>query len=72
MISNPDVAKDRMESEEPFVNRFALPEKIQSVTWMDNGDEVAFIQNVDQLTVKTVSFTHGCNLGVRVAKTVNT
>lgn len=68
MISNPDVAKSRMESESLYVNRFALPEKIKSVTWLDNGTEVEFKQEGDQVAVTTVPFTYGRSLVVRVAK----
>ena len=68
MISNPDVAKSRMESESLYVNRFVLPEKIKSVTWLDNGTEVEFKQEGDQVAVITVPFTYGRSLVVRVAK----
>jgi len=70
MISDPNVAKSRMESEDLFVNRFALPETIKSVTWMDDGTEVEFTQEGEQVTVKTVPFTYGRNLVIRVAKIV--
>ena len=70
MISDPNVAKSRMESEDLYVNRFALPETIKSVTWMDDGTEVEFTQEGEQVTVKTVPFTYGRSLVIRVAKIV--
>lgn len=49
---------------------FKLADKIQSVRWMDNGEEVAFKQDGEDVTITTVPFTYGRNLVVRVAKIV--
>ena len=49
---------------------FKLADKIQSVKWMDNGEEVAFKQDGEDVTITTVPFTYGRNLVVRVAKIV--
>lgn len=70
MISDPNVAKSRVESDALFVNRFALPETVKSVTWLDNGEAVDFSQEGEMVTVKTVPFTYGRSLVVRVAKIV--
>lgn len=50
--------------------RFQLADKIQSVTWLDNGETVSFIQNSNDVVVTTVPYTYGRNLVVRVAKIV--
>ena len=51
-----------------YDSRFALPEKIRSVTWMDNGETVEFSQENGSVLVKTVPFRYGRSLVVRVAK----
>ena len=43
-----------------YESRFQLADKTQSIVWEDNGTA----------TVKTVPFTYGRNLVVRVAKNV--
>lgn len=49
---------------------FKLKDKIQSVKWLDNGEEVAFKQDGDNVTITTAPFSYGRNLVVRVAKIV--
>ena len=51
-----------------YDSKFSVPEKIRSVTWMDNGEAVEFSQTGDQVLVKTVPFRYGRSLAVRVAK----
>ena len=47
---------------------FQLKEKIQSVKWMDNSEDVAYKQDGEDVTITTVPFSYGRNLVVRVAK----
>lgn len=51
-----------------YESRFVLNDKIASVTWMDNGTDVAFVQEGEQVTIKTEPYTYGRNLVVRIAK----
>lgn len=51
-----------------YDSRFVIPEKIRSVTWMDNGETVEFSQENGSVLVKTVPFRYGRSLVVRVAK----
>lgn len=53
-----------------YESRFRLADKIQSVIWMDNGAEVQYAQDEEAVTIKTVPYTYGRNLVVRVAKIV--
>lgn len=53
-----------------YINKFELADTIESITWMDNGSEVSFVQEGNQVTVTTVPFLYGRNLVVRVAKIV--
>lgn len=53
-----------------YESKFQLANKIQSVTWLDNGETVSFIQNSNDVVVTTVPYTYGRNLVVRVAKIV--
>lgn len=49
---------------------FKLADKIQSVRWMDNDEDVSYKQEGGNVTVTTVPFSYGRNLVVRVAKIV--
>ena len=49
---------------------FKLKDKIQSVKWLDNGENVAYKQDGDNVTITTAPFSYGRNLVVRVAKIV--
>lgn len=65
MSADPNVARV---SAREYQSCFRLSEKIRSVTWMDNGENVVFQQEEDRVTVQTVPFTYGRSLVVRVAK----
>lgn len=65
MIADGNVALNERAN---YINKFELAETIESITWMDNGSEVSFVQEGDQVTVTTVPFLYGRNLVVRVAK----
>ncbi len=47
-----------------------VTDKIASITWMDNGEELSFAQNDDLLCVNFTGFEYGKSLGVRVAKAI--
>ena len=51
-----------------YESRFTLPEKIDAICWLDNGEKVEFTQQGDAVTVQTVPFVYGRSLVVRVAK----
>ena len=53
-----------------YIEKFKLPEKISSVTWMDDNTAVDFTQDDEDVIIKTVPFTYGRDLVVRVAKIV--
>ena len=70
MYADKNVANAVEEKADFYTDTFDLPEKIQSATWMDNGEEVAFTQNGNAVTVTKVPFVYGRSLVVRVAKIV--
>ena len=41
---------------------------VESVVWMDNGEELAFRQQEDRLSVRLTAFPYGKNLCVRIAQ----
>lgn len=43
-------------------------DEISSITWMDNGEKLAFVQNGDKLSIEFTSFHYGISLCVRVAE----
>lgn len=53
-----------------YLDSFELEEKIQSVTWLDNGENLAFVQKENQVTIHTAPYQYGRNLVVRVAKII--
>ncbi len=59
---NVAVAKEQCNS------RFALDASVKRVTWMDNGQSVAFEQADGKVSLRTTLFPYGTNLVVRVAK----
>lgn len=67
MKADPNVAKFGADN---YEERFVLPEKILSVNWMDNHEEVVFKQKGDKVTVYTAPFRYGRSLVVRVAKII--
>lgn len=42
--------------------------QVESIKWMDNDEELAFLQNDDRIQVNFTNFSYGQNLCVRVAK----
>lgn len=67
MVADPNV--QRLEGN-GFTASFPLSEKIECATWLDNGQEVPFQQEGDQVSLVTVPFQYGRHLVVRVAKIV--
>ena len=65
MSADPNVA---LKQEGEYRDIFTMSKKIKSITWLDNGDPVEFEQKDDRVTVKTVPYTYGRQLVVRVAK----
>lgn len=53
-----------------YDSKFVLKDKICKATWLDNGAEVSYVQEGEQVTVTTEPFTYGRNLVVRIAKLV--
>lgn len=53
-----------------YMDSFELQDTIKSVIWMDNGKEVQFSQDGEQVTIYTEPYRYGRNLVVRVAKIV--
>ena len=65
MCSDPNVA---LANQAVYSDRFQMNEKIKCITWMDNGENVNFTQEDNQVTVMTVPFHYGRNLVVRIAR----
>ena len=65
MMADPNVA---VFEEADFKDAFELDDKIQSVTWLDDGSDVVFTQEDGRVEITTVPFTYGRHLVVRVAK----
>ena len=65
MVADPNVT---LTQEQDSVRSFSLPEQIGSVTWLDNGTEVAFEQSADKVKLFPCPYTYGRDLVVRVAK----
>ncbi len=51
-------------------NIFPFTEKIQSVSWLDSGEPVAFIQTEDEVNVQPEPFRYGSDYVIRIAKIV--
>ena len=51
-----------------YTNVFTLPEKIKSIRWIDNGEDVYFEQDGDKVTVTTTPQLYGEQLVVKVAR----
>ena len=47
---------------------FGVKEKVNKITWLDNGEELSFRQDGETLAVDCTGFTYGKSLVVRVAK----
>lgn len=54
--------------EEGAVTLEKFDRQIQSIKWMDNNEELAFVQKNDAVSVNFTNFTYGQSLCVRVAK----
>ena len=67
MSADPNVG---LQTETNYIEKFKLPDKITSVTWMDNNTPVEYTQDGDNVTVQTVPYQYGRDLVVRVAKIV--
>ncbi|MGN0323780.1 MAG: alpha-L-fucosidase [Oliverpabstia sp.] len=65
MSADPNVA---LKQEGEYRDIFTMSKKIKTITWLDNGELVEFEQNGDRVTVKTVPYTYGRQLVVRVAR----
>lgn len=65
MVSDPNVA---LFEESFYEDAFEFDKKISSVTWLDNGEPLGFIQNGSRVVIETEPFGYGRNLVVRVAK----
>ena len=66
VTGDPNVAL--MDDTVRYQDTFALPEKVRSITWMDNGEALEFQQEGGCVTIHTTPFTYGRALVVRVAK----
>ncbi|MBQ9805378.1 MAG: alpha-L-fucosidase [Clostridia bacterium] len=51
-----------------YTDRFALPEKIRSIKWLDSGKDLDFVQNGERVTVCYDSQKYGENLVIKIAK----
>ncbi len=67
MVGDPNVAKF---GNADLKSEFELQEKIQSISWLDNGEAVAFTQEDNKVHMQCVPFFYGNSLVVRVAKIV--
>jgi len=63
---NADVSLEFKESEATVLEN--VPVKVLSITWMDNGEKLAFSQDGDRLMVNFTGYPYGQSLCVRVAE----
>lgn len=49
-------------------NFYGIDKAVKSITWLDNGESLAFVQSKDALAVTCTGFAYGKSLVVRVAK----
>lgn len=63
MIADPDLVGDRDDTDV-----FELKERVVSITWMDDGASVPFVQENNRVIVTTEPFAYGRSLVVRVAR----
>lgn len=61
-----NVVKDP--NQNPHTDTFTLPEKVKSIHWIDNGQEVYFVENGSSVSVCPKNQIYGENLVVKVAK----
>ncbi len=55
-------------SEGDYLKKFTFAKKIKSVRWLDNGEDVVFVQNGNEAELQCEPFRYGEQLVVRVAK----
>ena len=67
MIADKNVA---LQNDGLYADMFLMKDTIRSIHWMDNEEEVEFVQEGERVTVKTVPYEYGRDLVVRVAKIV--
>ena len=65
MCADPNVA---LNGGDDFTERLSFPSPIASVSWLDNGKELAFYEEDGDTVIKTTPFEYGRDLVVRVAK----
>ena len=65
MIADLNVA---IYNEMDLLEAFKFSPKVQSVTWLDNGEELEFTQEKDRVEIITKAFTYGDSYVVRIAK----
>lgn len=65
MVADPNVA---LNGETDYESRFRLPETIRSVCWLDNGVNVSYFQDGQDVMIQTEPYRYGRSLVVRVAK----
>ncbi len=65
MSADPNVALNEPSN---YLDQFHMKEKIRSINWLDDGTPVDYTQDGDAVDVRTVPFTYGRDLVVRVAK----
>ncbi|MBQ8688971.1 MAG: alpha-L-fucosidase [Clostridia bacterium] len=53
---------------EDFTVRFKLAERVKSMSWLENGSKVSFVQDGDELTVYTEPQPYGQSVVVRIVK----
>lgn len=57
-----------VKSNPDYNNVFKLDKKIKSIKWVDNGEDVSFVQDGENVTVTTTPQLYGEHFVVRVAK----
>lgn len=65
MSADPNVA---LYQEAEYQDKFRMKQEIEKITWLDNGENVAFTQEGESVTVRCVPYAYGRDLVVRVAK----
>lgn len=65
MVTDPNVARTQ---DCDYTDVFKLDKKIKRIIWLDNGDDVEFEQDGENVVVTTVPYRYGRSLVIRVAK----
>ena len=68
MVADKNVTAVTADDPDTYIDTFCLSEKVRSVTWMDNGEKVEFVQDDSKVTVHKIPFEYGRSLVVRIAK----